>query len=103
MLNCNNTFILIFFSLEYPATEIQNHCQEINSLLPNDNEMKNSLVEKSRALWKKWIVLKMVFKIPKKIDQNKSITDSSKLINNGYQSPIDITTLDRKTLVIIKY
>jgi len=98
-LNWNNTFILIFFSLEYPATEIQNHCQEIDSLLPNDNEIKNSLVEKSRALWKKWIVLKMVFKIPKKIDQHKPTTDinSSKLIDDCYQSPIDTTSLDRKT------
>jgi len=96
-LNWNNTFILIFFSLEYPATEIKNHCQEIDSLLPNDNEIKNCLVEKSRALWKKWIVLKMVFKIPKKIDQHKPTPDinSCKLIDNCYQSPMD--TLDRKT------
>lgn len=86
-------------SLEYPATEIKNHCQEIDILLPNDNEIKNSLVEKSRALWKKWIVLKMVFKIPKKIDQHKPPTDinSCKLIDNCYQSPVDITTLDRKS------
>ncbi|XP_060861460.1 uncharacterized protein LOC132938562 isoform X2 [Metopolophium dirhodum] len=86
-------------SLEYPATEIKNHFQEIDSLLPNDNEIKNSLVEKSRALWKKWIVLKMVFKIPKKIDHHKPPTDISacKLIDNCYQSPVDITTLDRKT------
>ncbi|KAL5242931.1 hypothetical protein ACI65C_010341 [Semiaphis heraclei] len=85
-------------SLEYPASEIKNHCQEINSLLPNDDEIKNSLVEKSRALWKKWIVLKMVFKIPKKVDQHKPTRDinSSKLIDNCYQSPVD-TTLDRKT------
>jgi len=88
---------LIFFSLEYPATEIKNHCQEIDSLLPNDNEIKNSLVEKSRALWKKWIVLKMVFKIPKKIDQNKPIKDSNKLIDNCYQSSIDVTSFDQKT------
>jgi len=55
-------------------------------------------VEKSRALWKKWIVLKMVFKIPKKVDQHKPTTDknSSELIDNCYQSPVH-TTLDRKT------
>lgn len=86
-------------SLEYPATEIKNHCQKIDSLLPNDNKIKNSLVEKSRALWKKWIVLKMVFKIPKKIDQNKPTTEinSIKLVDNCYHSSLDITTLDRKT------
>jgi len=90
---------LIFFSLEYPATEIKNHCQEIDSLLPNDNELKNSLVERSRALWKKWIVLKMVFKIPKKIDQHKPTTDRnpSKLIDDCCQSSMDVTNLDRKT------
>ena len=92
-------FIFIIFSLEYPATEIKNHCQKIDSLLPNDNKIKNSLVEKSRALWKKWIVLKMVFKIPKKIDQNKPTTEinSIKLVDNCYHSSLDITTLDRKT------
>jgi len=90
---------LIFFSLEYPATEIKNHCQEIDNLLPNDNGIINSLVKKSRALWKKWIVLKMVFKIPKKIDQHKPTTkiNSSKLIDDRYQSSMVIPTFDRKT------
>jgi len=97
---CNNKFMLILFSLEYPATEIKNHCLEIDSLLPNDDEIINSLVKKSRALWKKWIVLKMVFKIPKKIDQHIKPTveiNSSKLLEDCYQSYMDITTLDRKT------
>ncbi|XP_060834189.1 uncharacterized protein LOC132917458 [Rhopalosiphum padi] len=86
-------------SLEYPATEIKNHCQEIDNLLPNDNGIINSLVKKSRALWKKWIVLKMVFKIPKKIDQHKPTTkiNSSKLIDDRYQSSMVIPTFDRKT------
>ncbi|XP_025204603.1 uncharacterized protein LOC112601289 isoform X2 [Melanaphis sacchari] len=86
-------------SLEYPATEIKNHCQEIDRFLPNDNEMINSLVKKSRALWKKWIVLKMVFRIPKKIDQHKRITEinSSKVIDDCYQSSLNITTFNRNT------
>jgi len=87
----------IFFSLEYPATEIKNHCQEIDSLFSNDNGIINNLLEKSRALWKKWIVLKMVFKIPKKIDQHKSTKEksSSKVIDDFYESSMNIRTIDQ--------
>lgn len=56
-------------------------------------------MEKARHLWKKWIILKMVFKIPKKIDQHKSIEEinSSKQLNeNSNSSPMDITALDPK-------
>ncbi|CAH1720992.1 unnamed protein product [Aphis gossypii] len=86
-------------SLEYPATEIKNHCQEIDSLFSNDNGMINNLLEKSRALWKKWIVLKMVFKIPKKIDQHKSVKEkcSSEVINDYYESSMNIRTIDQNT------
>lgn len=63
----------------------------------NDNtEIKNGLIEKARALWKKWIVLKMVYKIPKKIDQHKPIEMiSNKLVEDTYPS-MDITVLDQK-------
>lgn len=40
------------------------HGQEVDKLLPDENNM-SSLVQAARVLWKKWIVLKMVFKIPK--------------------------------------
>lgn len=89
----------MLFSLEYPATELQNHYQEINSLLPKNSENVNDLVEKARDLWKKWILLKMVFKIPKLIDQQKPTEEinSKQLIENSNPSPMDITTLDQKT------
>lgn len=52
------------FSLEYPVTQIKEHEQEIDKLLP-DVENLSSLVQAARILWKKWIILKIVFKIPK--------------------------------------
>lgn len=93
----------MLFSLEYPTTELQNHYQEINNLLPKNCEKVNNLVEKARDLWKKWIILKMVFKIPKKIDQRKPIEEinSKQLVENSNPSPMDITALDQKTYVII--
>jgi len=57
-----NTFLI--FSLEYPLSQIKEHEQEIDKLLPHVNN-KSSLVQAARVLWKKWIVLKIVFKIPK--------------------------------------
>lgn len=68
-------------------------------MIPTNNETTNSLVEKARDLWKKWIVLKMVFKIPKKIEQHKpveEVVNSNKLIEDSHSSPLDITVLDRK-------
>lgn len=87
----------MLFSLEYPTTEL--HYEEINKLLPKNNETINGIVEKARGLWKKWIILKMVFKIPKKIDQHKPIEEinSRQLTEDSYSSPMDITSLDRKT------
>lgn len=85
--------------MENPALELITQSQEIDNILSknnDDNEIKNGLIEKARALWKKWIVLKMVFKIPKKIDQHKPIeTISSKLVEDTYPS-MDITVLDQK-------
>lgn len=88
------------FSLEHPTKHSQKHCQEIDNIFPtkdDGNETMNGLVEKARDLWKKWIVLKMVFKIPKKIDQPKTIkeTNSSKLPED-YSSSMDIAVLDQK-------
>lgn len=68
-------------------------------MFPTNNEAINSLVEKARDLWKKWIVLKMVFKIPKKIEQHKPIEElvnSNKLIENSHSSLMDIPILDPK-------
>jgi len=83
------------FSFDYPVTELQD-IREIDKILPTNNEIDetNSLVEKARALWKKWIVLKIVFKIPKKIDQPKPITEtnSAKFSDNA----VETTTLERK-------
>lgn len=63
-----------------------------------DDETINNLVEKARALWKKWIVLKIVFKIPKKVDNKQTEEiNSNKLSEGSHPSPTDITTLDRKT------
>jgi len=55
-------------------------------------------VKKARDLWKKWIILKMVFKIPKKTDQHKPIKEinSNKSTENVYASSMDIPTIDRK-------
>lgn len=50
-------------SLEYPVSKIVEHSQEVDKLLPNETD--SSLVQAARVLWKKWIILKMVFKIPK--------------------------------------
>lgn len=98
------TFInlLLLFSLEYPPTELQKHFEEIENILPRineDDETVNGLVNKAISLWKKWIVLKMVYKIPKKIDQQKTIeeVDPCKPTQDLYPSPMDITVLDHKT------
>lgn len=37
---------------------------EVDKLLPDEIDI-SPLVHASRLLWKKWIILKMVFKIPK--------------------------------------
>lgn len=61
----------------------------------------HGLIEKARDLWKKWIVLKMVFKIPKKIDKHKpseELMNSSKIVEDlSPNFPMDITALDRRT------
>lgn len=82
---------------------MQKHCQEIDGIFPtnnNDYEMTvYGLVEKARDLWKKWIVLKMVFKIPKKIDQPKpseEVMNSSKVVEDSSPN-FPITALDRRT------
>lgn len=54
-------------------------------------------MEKARVLWKKWILLKMVFKIPKKTDQYK-LTEKfnlKKIRQDFYSSLMDIPTLDQ--------
>lgn len=93
----------MLFSLEHPNTELQSHYQEINNLLPKNCEKVNDLVKKASDLWEKWMSLKMVFKIPKKIDQQKPIEEinSKQLVDNSNPSPMDITALDQKTYVII--
>lgn len=58
---CDNFLI---FSLDYPTSQIKEHEQEIDKLLPDVNNL-SSLVQAARILWKKWIILKIVFKIPK--------------------------------------
>ncbi|VVC32419.1 Post-SET domain,AWS domain,SET domain,SRI, Set2 Rpb1 interacting [Cinara cedri] len=90
-------------SLEYPPTEQQKHCQEIENILPTNNEDKtNDLVEKARALWKKWIILKIVFKIPKKMYQHNVIKEihSNKLTDESYALAMDIPVLDQNTFKI---
>lgn len=86
--------------MDYPSAEFQKHSQEVENILPKNNEDEtiNILVEKSRALWKKWIILKMVFKIPKKIDQNKVIEeiDSNEFSAESYASAMYIPVLDEK-------
>lgn len=52
------------FSLEYPESKSEDHWLEVDKLLPDKNNI-SELVHASRLLWKKWIILKMVFKIPK--------------------------------------
>lgn len=94
------TILIIIFRLEHPVTDLLKHNQEIDSMFPTNNETINSLVEKARDLWKKWIVLKMVFKIPKKVEQHKPVekaANSNKFIEDSHSSPMDITVLDRKT------
>lgn len=105
--NLNNIY---YFSLEYPASDLQKHCQEIDNIFPTINNddsetavsLVHGLVEKARDLWKKWIVLKIVFKIPKITDQHKlykELTNSSKIVEDSYLSPnppMDITTLDQR-------
>ncbi|CAI6357293.1 unnamed protein product [Macrosiphum euphorbiae] len=54
----------IIENLEYPISQIKEHEQEIDKLLPDIKNI-SSLVKAARILWKKWIVLKIVFKIPK--------------------------------------
>ncbi|XP_025415197.1 uncharacterized protein LOC112686918 isoform X2 [Sipha flava] len=89
--------------LDYPVIELHKHIQEIDNLLPtnNNSETINVLVEKSRALWKKWIVLKMIFKIPKKTDQHKPIEEINLNKNNiDSCSYMDISVIDRKTFQV---
>jgi len=50
--------------LEFPLLKKLEHISEVNRLLPDENDIL-PLVQSARDLWKKWIVLKMVFKIPK--------------------------------------
>lgn len=51
-------------------------------------------MKKARALWKKWILLKMVFKIPKKIDRQKPI-EKINLNKVNMDSYMDISVIDR--------
>lgn len=72
----NNIHIIHYSSLEYASHELDKHCQEIENILPschNSNDDTENFIEKARSLWKKWIVLKIVFKIPKKMEQPKSV------------------------------
>jgi len=89
----------LLFSLDYPASELQD-IHEIDKILPpiNENDKTSSLVEKARALWKKWIVLKIIYKIPKKIDQHKPNIEmnSIQLSEIPFPPSIDIT-LEQKT------
>jgi len=72
-----NIFIFIF-SLEYPVSQIKEHEKEIDKLLPNVENL-SSLVKAARILWKKWIILKIVFKIPK-LDRPKEEGISYKIV-----------------------
>ncbi|XP_060855766.1 uncharacterized protein LOC132933510 [Metopolophium dirhodum] len=58
-------------NLEYPISQIKEHEQEIDKLLPDVKNI-SPLVKAARILWKKWIVLKIVFKIPK-LDRPKEV------------------------------
>lgn len=58
-------------NLDYPTSQIKEHEQEIDKLLPDVNNL-SSLVQAARILWKKWIILKIVFKIPK-LDRPKEV------------------------------
>ncbi|VVC37627.1 Post-SET domain,AT hook, DNA-binding motif,AWS domain,SET domain,SRI, Set2 Rpb1 interacting [Cinara cedri] len=66
-------------NLEYPVSKIIEHGQEVDKLL-SDVETDNSLVQVARNLWKKWIILKMVFKIPK-LDRPKEVNMPSVVDN----------------------
>lgn len=57
-------YIFFIFSLNYPISQIKEHEDEVDKLLPDVNNT-SALVQAARVLWKKWIVLKIVFKIPK--------------------------------------
>jgi len=57
-------FYFFICSLEYPESKIEEHYLEVDKLLPDENNT-SELVNESRILWKKWITLKMIFKIPK--------------------------------------
>ncbi|XP_029344737.1 uncharacterized protein LOC100167890 isoform X2 [Acyrthosiphon pisum] len=61
----------IIENLEYPISQIKEHEQEIDKLLPDVKNI-SPLVKAARILWKKWIVLKIVFKIPK-LDRPKEV------------------------------
>lgn len=90
-------YINLLFSLELPTSELQD-IHEIDKILPsnNENDETNNLIEKSRTLWKKWIALKIIFKIPKKIDQHKPNIEinSTELNDTSYPYPMEIATLE---------
>ncbi|XP_050545151.1 uncharacterized protein LOC126907706 [Daktulosphaira vitifoliae] len=89
-------------NLEYTSHESDKHCQEIENILPsypNSNDEAVNFVEKARSLWKKWIVLKIVFKIPKKLEQQKLEIPERVLhnINDDYDHTVhSIEILERK-------
>lgn len=64
-IHCKFNFDIFFIiSLEYPLSQSEEHGKEVDKLLPDKNNV-SLLIQVARALWKKWIILKMVFKIPK--------------------------------------
>lgn len=62
-------YIFLIYSLDYPVSKTEDHEREVDKLLPHINNI-SCIVKAARELWKKWIILKMVFKIPK-IDRPK--------------------------------
>lgn len=58
----------IIIRLDYPVSNFKEHKEKVDSLLSNKNI--SPLVNAARNLWKKWIVLKTVFVIPK-LDRTK--------------------------------
>ncbi|XP_050438814.1 probable histone-lysine N-methyltransferase CG1716 [Adelges cooleyi] len=58
-------------NLVYPVEKSIEHGQEVDKLLPNEENI-SPLMLAARVLWKRWIILKMVFKIPK-IDRPKEV------------------------------
>lgn len=50
--------------MKYPETKSTEHGLEVEKLLPNENNIA-PLTQEARVLWKKWITLRMLFKIPK--------------------------------------